>query len=188
MAPLGLWGRWKRLLRSILVWELKMKSDVQDAALSEAERRRQGGRRVRVHCIRASVYVFVCMHAYVLMVDVFRCPRKWKTSRQLCGVLKDVWWFTVSGSSSLTHGLPYDVSSRVAYNKSVCVWTGRADLQVCGVLGDVWRYTGQFEIGAVDHGAFTATFLRTHQILETLATQTAAIVLLTCRGKRGEER
>lgn len=64
----------------------------------------------------------------------------------------------------------------------------RADLQVCGVLGDVWRYTGQFEIGAVDHGAFTATFLRTHQILETLAAQTAAIVLLTCRGKRGEER
>lgn len=56
------------------------------------------------------------------------------------------------------------------------------------MLGDVWRYTGQFEIGAVDHGAFTATFLRTHQILETLATQTAAIVLLTCRGKRGEER
>lgn len=54
------------------------------------------------------------------------------------------------------------------------------------MLRDVWRYPGQFEIGAVDHGAFTATFLWTHQILETLATQTAAIVLLTCG--EGQER
>ncbi len=66
----------------------------------------------------------------------------------------------------------------------VCEKETPADLQVCGVFGDVWRYTGQFEIGAVDHGAFTATFLWTHQILETLPTQTATIVLLTCRGKR----
>lgn len=49
---------------------------------------------------------------------------------------------------------------------------------------DVLRYTGHFEIGAVDYGAFTATFLRTHQVLEALAAQTAAIVLLTYRGER----
>lgn len=66
----------------------------------------------------------------------------------------------------------------------VCKKETPAGLQVCGVFGDVWRYTGQFEIGAVDHGAFAATFLWTHQVLETLPTQTATIVLLTCRGKR----
>lgn len=101
-------------------------------------------------------------------------------------MLKDVWWFTVSGQSSLTHGFQSDISSCVAYNiQHVCVCNKKtpADLQVCGVFGDVWRYTGQFEIGAVDHGAFTATFLRTHQILETLSAQTTAVVLLTCRGK-----
>lgn len=56
-----------------------------------------------------------------------------------------------------------------------------ADLQVRGVFRDVWRYTGQFKIGAVDHGAFAATFLRTHQILETLPAQATTIVLLACR-------
>ncbi|TNN71386.1 hypothetical protein EYF80_018335 [Liparis tanakae] len=62
------------------------------------------------------------------------------------------------------------------------------DVYVGGVFGDVRRYAGQFEVGAVDHGAFTATFLRTHQILETIATQTTAVVLLTCGGKRERER
>lgn len=52
------------------------------------------------------------------------------------------------------------------------------------MFGDVWRYTGEFEVGAVHHGAFTAAFLWTHQILETIAAQTTPIVLLTCRGKR----
>lgn len=60
-----------------------------------------------------------------------------------------------------------------------------ADSQVCGVVGDVCRDTGKLQIGAVDHGAFAATFLRTHQILEALPAQAAAIVLLTCRGERG---
>lgn len=60
----------------------------------------------------------------------------------------------------------------------------KADLQVCGVFRDVWRDTGQFEVGAVHHGAFTATFLRTHKVLETLATQTATVVFLTCRKER----
>lgn len=55
-----------------------------------------------------------------------------------------------------------------------------ADLQVCGVFRDVWRYSGQLEIGAVNHCAFTATLLWTYQVLETFPTQTAAIVLLTC--------
>lgn len=52
-------------------------------------------------------------------------------------------------------------------------------LQVCCVLRDVWRYTGQFEVGTVHDGAFTSTFLRTNQVLETLTTESAAIVLLT---------
>lgn len=55
-----------------------MKSDVHDAALSEAERRREEGRRVRVHCKRASVYVFVCMHAYVLMCGCVSVPEEVK--------------------------------------------------------------------------------------------------------------
>lgn len=58
-----------------------------------------------------------------------------------------------------------------------------ADLQVCGVFRDVWRYSGQLEIGAVNHCAFTATLLWTYQVLETFPTQTAAIVLLTCRSE-----
>lgn len=53
---------------------------------------------------------------------------------------------------------------------------------------DVRGNAGQFEVGAVDHGAFTATFLRTHEILETLPTQTTAIILLTCRGKKERTR
>lgn len=57
----------------------------------------------------------------------------------------------------------------------------KADLQVRSVVRDVWRNTGQFKIGAVDHSAFAATFLRTHQILETLPAQAATIVLLACR-------
>lgn len=73
-------------------------------------------------------------------------------------------------------------------NVYVCGNETPADLQVCGVFGDVWRYAGQFEIGAVDHGAFAATFLRTHQILEALPTQATTIVLLTCRGKREGKR
>ena len=104
-------------------------------------------------------------------------------------MLKDVWWFTVSGQSSRTHGFQSDISSCVAHNtQHVCVCNKRtpADLQVRGVFGDVRRYAGQFEVGAVDHGAFAATFLRTHQILETLPAQTATIVLLTCRGKGGD--
>lgn len=56
-------------------------------------------------------------------------------------------------------------------------------LQVGGVFRDVRRNPGQFEVGAVHHGAFTATSLRTHQILETLPTQPVAVVLLTCRGR-----
>lgn len=62
-----------------------------------------------------------------------------------------------------------------------------ADLQVSGVFGDVWRHTGQFEIGAVDHGAFAATFLWTHKILEAIPAQATAVVLLTCREKREGE-
>ena len=53
---------------------------------------------------------------------------------------------------------------------------------------DMWRYTGQFEIRAVDYSAFTATFLWTDQVLEALATQTAAIVFLTCKGERERKR
>lgn len=52
----------------------------------------------------------------------------------------------------------------------------------------MWRYSGQFEIGAVDHGSFAATFLWTYQVLETLPTQTAAIILLTCRADREGRR
>lgn len=59
------------------------------------------------------------------------------------------------------------------------------DLQVRGVFGDVRRYAGQFEVGAVDHGALAAAFLRTHQVLEALAVQAAAVVFLACSGKRG---
>lgn len=50
---------------------------------------------------------------------------------------------------------------------------------------DVRRHAGQFEVGAVNHGAFTATFLRTHQVLEALAVQAAAVVLLACSGGGG---
>lgn len=53
---------------------------------------------------------------------------------------------------------------------------------------DVGRNTSQLQIGAVDHGAFAAAFLRTYQILEALPAQTAPIVLLTCRGKRKGRR
>lgn len=63
-----------------------------------------------------------------------------------------------------------------------------ADLQVCGVFRDVWRYSGQLEIGAVNHCAFTATLLWTYQVLETFPTQTAAIVLLTCRSEFGVKK
>lgn len=63
-----------------------------------------------------------------------------------------------------------------------------ANLQVCGVFRNMWRYTGEFEIGTVNHGAFTAAFLWTHQVLETLPTQTATIILLTCRAKREGKR
>lgn len=62
------------------------------------------------------------------------------------------------------------------------------DSQVCGVFRDVCRYAGQFEVGAVDHGAFTAAFLRTHQVLEALAVQAAAVVVLACSGQRGRRR
>lgn len=53
------------------------------------------------------------------------------------------------------------------------------------MFGDVCRYAGQFEVGAVNHGAFAAAFLRTHQILEALAVQAAAVVFLACSGKGG---
>lgn len=53
---------------------------------------------------------------------------------------------------------------------------------------DVCRNTGQFEIGAVDHCAFAATFLRTNQVLEALPIQTTAIVLLTCEDGREEQK
>lgn len=56
------------------------------------------------------------------------------------------------------------------------------------MFGDVRRYAGQFEVGAVDHGAFAAAFLRTHQVLEALAVQAAAVVFLACSGKRGGGR
>lgn len=49
MAPLGRRGRWKRLLRGISVWELKMKSDVCDAAAREAEGRKGGAWIAYVH-------------------------------------------------------------------------------------------------------------------------------------------
>lgn len=72
--------------------------------------------------------------------------------------------------------------TRVWQRKEPC------DLQVGGVFGDVWRDAGQFEVGAIDHGALTATFLWTHEVLETVATQAAAVVLLTCRGDGTGER
>lgn len=50
---------------------------------------------------------------------------------------------------------------------------------------DVRRYAGQFEVGAVNHGALTAAFLRTHQVLKALAVQAAAVVFLACSGQRG---
>lgn len=53
------------------------------------------------------------------------------------------------------------------------------------MLGDVGGQAGQFEVGAVDHGAFAAAFLRTHQVLEALAVQAAAVVFLACSGSRG---
>lgn len=53
---------------------------------------------------------------------------------------------------------------------------------------DVWRNTGQFEIGAVNHCAFAATFLRTNQVLEALPIQTTTIVLLTCEDRREEQK
>lgn len=53
------------------------------------------------------------------------------------------------------------------------------------MLGDVSGQAGQFEVGAVDHGAFAAAFLRTHQVLEALAVQAAAVVFLACSGNRG---
>lgn len=56
------------------------------------------------------------------------------------------------------------------------------------MIRNMWGYTGQFEIGTVDHGAFTAAFLWTHQVLETLPTQTATIILLTCRVRREGKR
>lgn len=66
----------------------------------------------------------------------------------------------------------------------LCTISVYTDLQVCGVFRDVWRNTGQLQIGAVNHSAFAATFLRTYQVLEALPAQTTTIVLLTCRGKR----
>lgn len=53
------------------------------------------------------------------------------------------------------------------------------------MFGDVRRYAGQFEVGAVNHGAFAAAFLRAHQVLEAIAVQAAAVVFLACSGKRG---
>lgn len=50
------------------------------------------------------------------------------------------------------------------------------------------RDSGQFQIGTVNHGAFTATFFWTHQVLETLPAQTAPILLLTCRTKRKRKK
>lgn len=53
------------------------------------------------------------------------------------------------------------------------------------MLGDVRGYAGQFEVGAVNHGAFAAAFLRTHQVLKALPVQAAAVVFLACSGQRG---
>lgn len=53
---------------------------------------------------------------------------------------------------------------------------------------DVRRYAGQLDVGAVNHGAFTAAFLRTHQVLKALAVQAAAVVFLACSGGRGEQK
>lgn len=55
----------------------------------------------------------------------------------------------------------------------------RVPLQVSGVLGQVRGYFGELEVGAVHHSSFTAAALGTNQILETLAAQTAAVVLRT---------
>lgn len=63
-----------------------------------------------------------------------------------------------------------------------------ADSQVGGVFRDMWRNTGQFEIGAVDHCAFAATFFWTNQILEALPVQATAIVLLTWEERVGKNK
>lgn len=54
------------------------------------------------------------------------------------------------------------------------------------MFGDVRRHAGQFEVGAVDHGAFAAALLRANQVLEALPVQPTAIVLLACRGEDGQ--
>lgn len=135
-----------------------------------------------VHCISAFVYFSTSK------LCVFVCACGWGSEKLLdrsvvclktCGGLQ----FHFRAVQHMAFNL---IFHRVLSYTRACERKGETlrDSQVRGVFRDVWRYTGQFEIGAVDHGALAATFLWTHQILEALATQTAAVVLLTCRGER----
>ena len=56
------------------------------------------------------------------------------------------------------------------------------------MFGQVGGDACQFEVGAVDHCALTAAAFRTHQVLEAVSAQTAAVVLRTCGGQQRERQ